>query len=282
MKPTVLVVSHDAGGANQLLYWCLAMRNRLDFLCHLKGPALKIFRESPMADRIVEQWVDTDFVLTGTGWQTDFERQAIAEAKVKGKPVASYLDYWANYRERFLEPNGELILPDEIWVPDTVAREVAYRELGGSLRKVRVVLNQYWRQLKKNIKTYPEPTSPCLLIALEPIRISGISESILYQHLAEALPSHFPYTCKIVVRPHPSGEGKGAVRLVECLSLIYKSVTVSNGSLASDMAAATDVMGFQSSTLPLALDCKKRAWSYFPLKEYPLFLPHEGISYINA
>lgn len=233
-----------------------------------------------MADSIVDQPVDTDFVLTGTGWQTDFERRAIAEAKAKGKPAASYLDYWANYRERFLELNGELILPDEIWVPDVLAREVAYRELGPNLPKVRVVPNQYWRRIKRKIKAHPQPSGPCLLVALEPIRIAGVSETQLYQRVVEKLPSHFPLSCKIIVRPHPSGAGEGTALLMESLTRVYRSVTLSNASLESDMAAATDVMGFQSSTLPLALACKKRAWSYFPTKEYPLLLPHEGIQYI--
>lgn len=60
---------------------------------------------------------NSDWVLCGTSWQSDVEREAIGLARSSGKRVVAFLDHWSNYRERFTYRN-ELRLPDEVWVGD--------------------------------------------------------------------------------------------------------------------------------------------------------------------
>ena len=65
-----------------------------------------------------------DMVLTSTSWQSKLELNAISYARSIGKKCISILDHWVNYRERFIR-EGELILPDEIWVCDNHAFALA-------------------------------------------------------------------------------------------------------------------------------------------------------------
>ncbi len=59
-------------------------------------------------------------MLCGTSWQSDLEWRATELARRSGKRCVAYLDHWVNYRERF-EREGELRLPDAIWVADLYA-----------------------------------------------------------------------------------------------------------------------------------------------------------------
>ncbi|MHA7879278.1 MAG: hypothetical protein ACX931_05795 [Saccharospirillum sp.] len=220
-------------------------------------------------------------MITGTGWQSDFERSAIARAKAVGRPVAAYLDYWANYRERFLEPSGNLILPDALWVPDREARDVArqaFKDEG--LPDIRVVPNLYWHHIVKRVQRKSARVSePALLVALEPIRLPGVNVSSLYDRVVAWIETRFRAGTTVVLRPHPSGSADALERLHHSLHRRFQ-VHTSAQDLATDLAQCSDVIGFQSSVLPLALKCRRRAWSFFPASSLPRLLPHQGIEYL--
>ena len=109
----VLIVSHDAGGAYLLSKWCRDWDSRLDFSYYLAGPAVDIFSEAIEGINILDNvdWAEVTHVITTTGWQTEFEKQAINIANNKNIYVVSYLDHWANYLERFIY-HGKSIFPD--------------------------------------------------------------------------------------------------------------------------------------------------------------------------
>ena len=122
----VLVVSHDAGGAEILSAW-VKQHSYLKFSFLLEGPAQKIFARKlgdvPMLSRaaFLDEQMIADFVLTGTSWGSDLEKRVVKTARARNIPVASFLDHWSAYRERFLL-DGELVLPDELWVGDEIGR----------------------------------------------------------------------------------------------------------------------------------------------------------------
>lgn len=121
----LVIVSHDAGGAEILSSW--AVRQDEPFLLVLGGPALKVFERKLGKVEVLdlEQALEkADWVLTGTSWQSDMENDAIALARTLQKKSVYFLDHWVNYRQRF-EVDGELQLPDEIWVGDKNAYRLA-------------------------------------------------------------------------------------------------------------------------------------------------------------
>ena len=95
----VAVVAHDAGGAAILASY--VAQEGLNALFVLAGSGAKIFRERFEGEihtvSLFDALGECDWVLTGTGWQTDFEWQAIREGRAAGKYVVTFLDHWTNY-----------------------------------------------------------------------------------------------------------------------------------------------------------------------------------------
>ena len=89
-----------------------------------------------------------EFVLTGTGWASNLEREAIRMARSHRVQVAAYLDHWVNYAERFTV-DGVLELPDEIWVGDEEALDLAHRTFPTT--EVRLEPNQYWSEIRAEL-----------------------------------------------------------------------------------------------------------------------------------
>lgn len=145
-KGKVAVVSNDAGGAEILSSWYKL--HNLSYPLSVTGPAESIFKRK--LGKIKRQHFDllienSDWVLTGTSWESDLEYRAIKYAKNKGKYVVSFLDHWVNYRERF-SWHGPEVLPDEIWVGDEDAKNLAENIFKGL--KVRFIENPYWYEFK--------------------------------------------------------------------------------------------------------------------------------------
>src|SRR3989338_8604235 len=102
----ILVVAHDAGGAEILSSY--VRQKKLDCIYSLSGPALKIFQQKLGPIKIMpleEAIIDCDWLLCGTGWQSDFEWLAIRMAKTYHKKVVVFIDHWIYYKERFVKNN---------------------------------------------------------------------------------------------------------------------------------------------------------------------------------
>ena len=113
----VAIVAHDAGGGEIVSSW--ARKHMTDGVAVLGGPAIEIFNRKvpniPIAE-LVEAVCECQWVLTGTG-NYELEFQAIAESRKVGRYVVAFLDHWTSYKSRFTR-NGEMLLPDEMWVGD--------------------------------------------------------------------------------------------------------------------------------------------------------------------
>ncbi len=148
-----LIIAHDAGGAEVLSSY--VRRTGLRCLYVLQGPARKIFErklgniETLPLDEAIRQ---ADWVLCGTSWQSELEFDAIKLARALGKRSVAFLDHWVNYRERF-ERKGELNLPDEIWVGDPIAAELAGKIF--DLTPIRLVENPYFMDIREEVLTAP-------------------------------------------------------------------------------------------------------------------------------
>ena len=78
----IAVVSHDAGGAEILSSWL--RQNKQPYCLVLGGPAIAIFQRklgNCKIDPLAQAIELCDWVLCGTSWQSNLEKEAIAEAK---------------------------------------------------------------------------------------------------------------------------------------------------------------------------------------------------------
>ena len=142
-----MIVSHDAGGAE--IISSFIKLNKLEYNCHLGGPAKKIFAKK-LSDKKNTNLIDgikqSDWVMIGTSWQSNLEYKALRIAKKEKKLIICFLDHWVNYRKRFTW-HGKKIMPDEIWVGDIEAKSLAKKNF--PRRKIKLIPNPYWKELKK-------------------------------------------------------------------------------------------------------------------------------------
>ena len=286
------VVSHDAGGAEVLSSW---LRRSVEPYCLvLDGPAKAIFQSKlgdlqsiPLSEAIEK----CDWVLSGTSWQSNLEKQAIHQAQAAGKQVVTFLDHWVNYKERFTA-DGSTVLPDEIWVGDVDAEIIAKEYFPHNL----IVLksNPYFEDLKqelKKIKIPPVNSQHCtILYVCEPIR-----EHALLQHGDER---YWGYTeedalqfflknlnilncdvSKIKIRPHPS-EDKRKYDWAKKLSSFNVEIN-SAKTLLEEISEADVVVGCESMAMVVALLAKRRVVSTIPLGGKSCSLPHLQIEHLQ-
>lgn len=212
------IVAHDAGGAEVLSSY--VRRQGLHGLYVLQGPARKVFErklgdiETLSLDDAIRQ---ADWVLCGTSWQSELEFDAIKLARALGKRSVAFLDHWVNYRERF-ERKGELNLPDEIWVGDPIATELAEKIFDKT--PIRLVENPYFMDIRAEVLAAPVVRSGdadrlAVLYVCEPVREHAlrqhgderywgyVEEDALRYFLANVAVLGKPVE-RILIRPHPS------------------------------------------------------------------------------
>ncbi len=275
---SILIVSHDAGGANLLAHWCMRWQSRVNFIYKLAGPALNIFKSLNLAQAMIEQYpppVSVDSVVTSTGWQTSYEYDAIQWASQHNIQSASYLDHWVNYQDRFVR-DGISIYPDEIWVGDQDALNLAKQVFRSNNIKVRFIRNQYFCDLKHKVASHCTK-SDSILICLEPIR-NGITYSDVYPRLVHYLSESKFQTNRVLIRDHPSGCDTGRELLSNLLKPNF-DVTISQQPLWQDLTDASAVVGYQSSVLAYACYLNIAAISFLPVDKLEPILPHKDIEY---
>ena len=144
----ICLVSHDAGGGELLSSW--AKNNRGVFLYNIKGPALRIFKKKFKNFKNSNQKIikkKTNIFITGTSKKSTHELSFIKYAKKRKIKSISIIDHWVNYKERFSRNNQE-ILPDEIWVTDKIALNLAKK-----IFNIRVILKRNY-YLMDFVKTF--------------------------------------------------------------------------------------------------------------------------------
>jgi hypothetical protein len=282
-----LVVSHDAGGAEVLSSW-LRRQREADFWCVLAGPAQRIVarklgqvREVSRADGLAA----ADSLLCGTSWQSTLERDALTLARERGVPSASYIDHWVNYRQRFAL-DGQLQLPDELWVGDAHAWRRAAEAFPGL--PLRLVENPYFHDIRAEAARWPprlagatlsvlyvcEPVSDFGYMPGDPSSV-GYDERSAIEYFLDRLGTFgSPVEC-VRLRPHPS-EPAGKYDW----ALGWRGLPVERGgerALMEEIAAADVVAGVESMALVTALFAGRRAISCIPPGGRPCVLPFAEI-----
>lgn len=289
----IAVVSHDAGGAEIISSW---LRQNLQSYCLvLDGPAVAIFQrklgvcENYSLARSISL---CDWVLCGTSWQSNLEKHAIIQSKAAGKKVIAFLDHWVNYSERF-QLDGVAVLPDEIWVGDEDAQNIAQK----TFPEIKVVLipNPYLKDLQDELPVIQELSNDfrgnSVLYVCEPIsehallvygneRYWGYTENDALQFFLENIMTLGCVVHEIKIRPHPS-ESENKYTWARQLNPLIAE-TSSNKSLIEQIIEADVVVGCASMAMVVALMAKKRVISSIPPGGRVCELPQIEIEHLQV
>lgn len=283
------IVAHDAGGAE--IVSSFVKRSKITpFFC-IKGPAVKVF-ESKFGTFINNELDDVitklDVIICGTGWETDYEWLAIKLAKMKGIPIAAFLDHWGNYLPRFIRA-GQLLLPTEIWVGDIYAEKIASSIF--HLTPIKLIENPYLLDIKERLlapSTLNINSSALKILYLcEPIQDYEkfcYTESMAMNFFLETAHNHCKITAEILIRPHPS-ENEEKYFWMKYATRLDININKKE-DLLIDISRADVVVGRSSMGLVVALAAGKPATTCIPPGGRPCTLPHEGINdfklYLNS
>jgi len=289
---TVAIISHDAGGAEILCNWLV--RQSHPYVLAVDGPAKNIFEKKigSFDNLSVEEAVQkSDWVLTGTSWQSNVEIDAIEIARKQKKKSASFLDHWVHYRQRF-EKGDDLILPDEIWVGDKDAQRIACETFPDS--QIRLEPNPYFEDVRKQVQERSQNTTnennPSILFLCAPLREHakmkfgderywGFTEEDAVEYFLKNIEAVNHPTNNVVLRPHPSeGTGKYDWAIEKFGSNISIGGKV---DLLDDIAKADTIVGYNSMAMVIGLIAGKRIINAIPPGRIVNTLPMVEIEQFN-
>jgi len=295
----VLVVSHDAGGAHVLSSWVRKHpQYRYSFI--LDGPAISIFKGKldNLSNLSISSLDDclkkTHFTITSISWDSDIENIAICKSKERRVPVITFIDHWVNYHRRF-ELNGQITLPNVIWVGDEDALAIA-RECF-PLQKVRLVKNPYFQEVRDEMDSFRVPRHPegkiRILYVTDPIAdfcLNQFGNRLHWEYTEfDALRLFLrkvPDLCSLEnidvvrLRYHPSEpEGKYQHITDEFPGLPVEGSPSTH--LIEDCQWSDWVVGCESMALVVGLLAKKRVISCIPAHGKACSLPQKDIEKIH-
>lgn len=300
------VVAHDAGAANHIFAWlsnerptvCLAGPAQALWQAHIQKTArlpdsrlgLPLERDSEqpflLESALVAALADAATVITGTGWESNLEHDARKLARERGIHSIAVIDHWTNYADRFVR-NGETVLPDEIWVSDSYAADIA--RLNFPTVSVVQQDNVYLSGLVAEVESRQLPAAKHgndrVLYVLEPIRhiwgeLAEPGEFLALDYfMAQRHRAQVSVDAEIRLRPHPS-EPIGKYDAWLARRGDPRVSLDQSASLADALAWSNIVAGCQTYAMVLALACGRKVLSTIPAWAPPCALPHQGIEKI--
>jgi hypothetical protein len=287
MKKLPLVVSHDAGASELISSYILKKGFHVRYA--LKGPAIKIFEKRLGRLELVgvENGLEnSEYLLAGTGWSSNFEISAIKLAKDRGIKVVAFLDHWANFAQRFYL-HEQCVLPDEIWVADTEAKFIADSVFSG----IPVVLkeNFYFQEILKEFEGVQKKIDESNQVLFISQAIAEMNNKLIaatkcfdqydaFNFLVRNLHS-FKDVSKIIIRPHPSENFD--LNKIKPKNLNILVEVDGETSLINQLAKSKIVFGINSTALALSAKIGKRTISCIPDKMDIFELPHKNIERIS-
>lgn len=293
----ILVVCHDAGGAEIVSAYVKKNLKKNRFVCLVVGPAEKIFKRKGLGRYLITDekkaknfLIKAKELITGTGWGSSIELDFIKEAKKNRVKSISYIDHWVNYRERFGYPrkDWENKLPDEIWVGDKYAYNLARSFFGNT--RVTLVPNEYFKEIKRGYKEKVKKNkikkSNGILLISEPFgsNVNSFGDkshntntefdvlNYILKYFAENNLDN-----KIIFRLHPAENRDKYDKLLLNFKRKLKIKKSDSQDIYSDLVQCSTVVGVESMALVVAFLCGKKVISFIPIKNKNCPLPFEGI-----
>lgn len=283
----IIVVCHDAGGAEIVSSYVRKHSERESFLCYVAGPAQKIFarkgiptvsldRKNFLIKDILSTQGKIKYLLCGSSWASNVEKDFIFVAKELGITTVVYLDHWINYRERFGYPNKnwQKNLPEEIWVGDVYALKLAKQNYRSSKDlKIKLVRNEYFKEVVEESHNQPAHGLTTILFIGEPIsealniytdkKIPPVTEFDLLKKICETFHKRSSKV-KVIIRLHPAESKDKYNALIKSFSRKIKVHVSREQYLVRDLARADVVIGMSSMALALAYVAGKKTMSVLP------------------
>ncbi len=259
MQPKLFgVICKDAGAANQVAHYIL--NNSGQYIFALQEPALSIFSSilGPIRNLNLEEVTQrADEIISGSGWESDFELEGIQRALRNGKKTVTHLDHWNNYLERFTR-HSKVTLPDEFWVSDEHSMKIALDLFKDSkiVKKNDYYLQHQVREIRglksENLKSEHKKTKNVLFLS-EPLIYYAKSGEVRLSDEGNTLKSEFISlienagieSLEIRVRPHPSEVSAK----IELSGPDVSGAGSLNTPLSTDLAWADVVVGIDSYAL---------------------------------
>lgn len=274
----ILFVFSDPGGAKPCL--SLAEENDLLDATIISDREYSFYRDFKTRVTIVskdyEKYIETvnpSLVFTGTSYTSDIEKQVIKICLKNNIPCYSFVDHWTPVGNRFKDEKGVIVLPDQIWVVDTRAKQIAISE-GINEKKIVVTGNPYHDWLKRwmpsvNKENYfkaiglPDQNKKILVYAPDPLsningkEKHGFDEITATTTLVDLfiLNEETLKNWKVLVKAHPNQNREKLKSIIsECSSfnMLVEDVDTNNVIYYADV-----VMGFFSSILSEASIMRK-------------------------
>lgn len=290
----IAIVSHDAGGAEILSSY--VRQQNLDSLYVLEGPARKIFERKlgTVQTLSLEEAVRlSTSILCGTSWQSDLEFKAIKYARALNRPSVAFLDHWVNYRERFIR-SGEVCQPDEIWVGDSIAENMALKTFPAL--PVCLIENPYLYDIRQEFQAMPNrhrrnPERLSVLYVCEPLREHGrlqFGDERHWGYVEEEALRYFLNNIsildksveRILIRPHPSEPANK----YNWAQQEFNLPIIQGGSraLIGEIAECDVVVGCESMAMVIGLLAGKRVISCIPPGGNACALPQGEITHLQT
>ncbi len=256
------VVAHDAGGAEQLAWLLKELNCRIG--AYLQGPAITIFEECGVLFEKIDslnQLQKCDLVLTGSGWMSSLENEAIAESRSSGIPCLTVLDHWVNYQERF--ERVPKVIPQMLIVTNTLALAMANREFPDA--SVWLIpdfqIECYRRKMEYQV------VRDRVLVLLEPTPVLASQFMIYGNERLELVSAAIKLNSNrnlggVIVRLHPSQSYHE--NEFESMKSVYPEIQFSKSpQLIDDLLISSVVLGFSTYGLYIAAKCGILTQSYF-------------------
>ena len=283
IKEKIAIIANDAGSAEIISSWM--PYNKHDYFISVYGPAKDIFSRKIKNIQIMkmEEAINLcDWVITGTGWSSNIEYNAIILSKKKNKKVVSVIDHWVNYRERFIRDN-KISLPDEIWVTDGHAYDLALQAF--KTIKIVIIENYYVTDILRKVIPYSKVENNKVLYILEPIRLDwGINKIAEFEALDYFINNlsrlELPFNTGVSLRLHPSENECKYDNWINKNNKVLDINIDNNSDMIQSINQSKWVVGCESFALYLALKSKRKVFYSLPPHAPKSRLPFDRINYI--
>jgi hypothetical protein len=282
------IVANDAGSANHIISWLNS--GEIDYnqsIFFMAGPAEVIMKDSfpSFINNDLNYLANTDYsvLISGTGWSTNFEYESRRISKSKGIKTIAVIDHWANYEKRFIYDSCKL-LPDEIWVTDKYAEELARNKFPEC--SIVIKNNTYLDCEVEEIhaRTGFGMRKPCVTYVMEPIRVLWNDED----EAGEFQAFNYFYNnldtlginkeTSVFIKPHPSDTKGKYDHLIINMNNVYVD---DESSLSTLIANSSMVVGCHTYAMIIALHAGCRVICSIPKGVNAFNLPYLEIERIN-
>ena len=291
LKLPIVFAIFDAGSANHIVSWIKRAKLAPIFIC-AEGPAKLIVSKNLPAINLaadIEKALDMSLTLiSGSGWQSNFEYEAISLANEKKIHSIAVLDHWINYKSR-LTRNGKLALPNEIWITDNYAKEIAEKEFPNI--NCNVQPNFYLDDFLLRVNNLPKKinlkNTLNILYVLEPIiNLKNTQEYSEFEALDYFIENIYTIlndkSMKLIItlRLHPSESKDKYDSWIKNNS--HQTILLDKESSLEQLISSADaIFGRNSYALALGIHAGKKVISAIPPPFSQCILPYLNILRLN-